>query len=90
MPQFPNASQIATLPLPHIAAREAYVAVFHAAEAYFFEQTGKVAKTHRGLRKEANLVSDANSSRFLPLPISSRRKPIMVSVLPPRRLHPPR
>jgi uncharacterized protein (UPF0332 family) len=47
-----DARQIATLPLPHIAAREAYVAVFHAAEAYIFEQTGKVAKTHRGLRSE--------------------------------------
>jgi hypothetical protein len=42
-----DARQIASLPLPHIAAREAYVVVFHAAEAYIFEQTGKVAKTHR-------------------------------------------
>lgn len=47
-----DAEQIATLPLPHIVAREAYLAVFHAAEAYVFEQTGKVAKTHRGLRSE--------------------------------------
>ena len=47
-----DAIQINTLPLPHIAAREAYLAVFHAAEAYIFEQTGKVAKTHRGVRAE--------------------------------------
>jgi uncharacterized protein (UPF0332 family) len=47
-----DAAQIATLPLPHIAAREAYLAVFHAAEAYLFERTGKVAKTHRGIRSE--------------------------------------
>jgi uncharacterized protein (UPF0332 family) len=47
-----GAQQIATLPLPHIAAREAYLAVFHAAEAYIFETTGKVAKTHRGVRSE--------------------------------------
>lgn len=47
-----DAEQIATLPLPHIAAREAYIAVFHAAEAYIFEQTGKAAKTHRGVRSE--------------------------------------
>jgi uncharacterized protein (UPF0332 family) len=47
-----DACQIAALPLPHIAAREAYLAVFHAAEAYIFEQTGKVAKTHRGVRSE--------------------------------------
>ena len=47
-----DAQQIATLPLPHVAAREAYLALFHAAEAYIFEQTGKVAKTHRGVRSE--------------------------------------
>ena len=33
-----DARTIAALPLPHIAAREAYLAVFHAAEAYIFEQ----------------------------------------------------
>jgi uncharacterized protein (UPF0332 family) len=47
-----DAQKIASLPLPHVAAREAYLAVFHAAEAYIFEQTGKVAKTHRGVRSE--------------------------------------
>ena len=47
-----DAHQIAALPLPSIAAREAYVAVFHAAEAYIFEQTDKVAKSHRGVRIE--------------------------------------
>jgi uncharacterized protein (UPF0332 family) len=47
-----DATRISTLPLPHIAAREVYVAVFHAAEAYIFEHTGKVAKTHRGVRSE--------------------------------------
>ena len=36
-----DAQEIAAMPLPHIAAREAYLAVFHAAEAYIFEQTGK-------------------------------------------------
>ena len=34
--------------MPHVAAREAYLA----AEAYIFEQSGKVAKTHRGVRSE--------------------------------------
>jgi uncharacterized protein (UPF0332 family) len=47
-----DAEKIATVPLPHIAAREAYLAVFHAAEAYIFEQTDNVAKTHRGVRSE--------------------------------------
>lgn len=36
----------------NVAAREAYLAVFHAAEAYIFERSGKVAKTHRGVRSE--------------------------------------
>src|SRR5271169_1052474 len=48
-----EAKQIAALmPLHHIAAREAYLAAYHAAEAYIFERTGKPAKTHRGLRSE--------------------------------------
>jgi uncharacterized protein (UPF0332 family) len=47
-----DAAKIATLPLPHVAAREAYLAVFHAAEAYIFEHTGKATKTHRGVRSE--------------------------------------
>jgi uncharacterized protein (UPF0332 family) len=48
-----DAKQIAAVtPLYHIVAREAYLAVFHAAEAYLFERSGKPAKTHRGLRGE--------------------------------------
>jgi uncharacterized protein (UPF0332 family) len=47
-----GAEQIAALPLPHVAAREAYYAAYHAAEAYIFEQTGKAATTHRGVRSE--------------------------------------
>lgn len=54
-----DAQTIAALPLPHIAAREAYLAVFHAAEAYIFEQTGKVAKTHRGVRSEFSRLARA-------------------------------
>ena len=48
-----DAKQIAAAtPLHHIVAREAYLAAYHAAEAYLFERTGKAAKTHRGLRSE--------------------------------------
>jgi uncharacterized protein (UPF0332 family) len=62
-----DATKIANLPLPHIAAREAYLAVFHAAEAYIFENTGKVAKTHRGVRAEFSRParSDQTISRDL-------------------------
>jgi uncharacterized protein (UPF0332 family) len=38
--------------LPHVAAREAYLALSHAAEAYIFEHTDKAAKTHRGVRSQ--------------------------------------
>jgi uncharacterized protein (UPF0332 family) len=47
-----DAHRIAAVPLPHIAAREAYVAVFHAADAYIFEQTDKAAKSHHGVHTE--------------------------------------
>lgn len=45
--------------VPRIAGREAYLAAFHAAEALLYERTGKIAKTHRGLRAQfASLVRD--------------------------------
>jgi|SRR5215472_1280587 len=48
-----DAQQIAAATsLYHIVAHEAYLAAFHAVEAYLFERTGKAAKTHRGLRSE--------------------------------------
>lgn len=47
-----NARTIAAQNIPEVAAREAYYAAFHAAEAYIFESTGKVAKTHNGLHSE--------------------------------------
>jgi uncharacterized protein (UPF0332 family) len=47
------------LELPGVAAKEAYLAGFHAAEAFLFERTGKTAKTHRGLRSRfAQLAQD--------------------------------
>jgi uncharacterized protein (UPF0332 family) len=66
-----DAQQIAALPLPHVAAREAYYAAFHAAEAYIFEQTGKVGTTHRGVRSELARLArrepriDRELARFL-------------------------
>lgn len=38
--------------LAFVAAREAYLAGFHAATAYVLEKTGRPAKTHAGLRSE--------------------------------------
>ena len=36
--------------VPRIAAREAYLTAFHAAEALIHDRSGQVAKTHRGVR----------------------------------------
>lgn len=47
-----DAQAIAGLAIHHVAAREAYLAAYHAAEAYLFELSGKAVKTHRGLRSE--------------------------------------
>lgn len=45
--------------VPRIAGREAYMAAYHASEAFLYEQTGKIAKTHRGLRAQfARLAKD--------------------------------
>jgi uncharacterized protein (UPF0332 family) len=41
------------------AGRDAYLAVFYAAQAFLFASTGKIAKTHRGLHSEfARLAKD--------------------------------
>jgi uncharacterized protein (UPF0332 family) len=35
--------------VPDVAAREAYMASFHAAQAFLFERRGKVPRTHSGV-----------------------------------------
>ena len=49
------------------AAREAYLACFHAAQAYIFERTGNVSKTHRGVQTEFFRLSrdDGRADRAL-------------------------
>ena len=49
------------VPIAFVAAREAYLAGYHAAMAYVLEKTGKPAKTHSGLRSEF-----AHLARFEP------------------------
>ena len=64
-----EARLIATLPLPKAAARSAYYAAFHAAEALIVERTGKIAKTHAGVRSEfSRLLKDQGSPQDV-LPI---------------------
>lgn len=52
-----GAKTIAAAGIPGVAAREAYLAAFHAAEAYIFERTDKAAKTHRGVRSQFNRLA---------------------------------
>lgn len=50
------AAKNAEFSLPEVAGREAYLAAFHAAQALLFERTGRVVKTHRGLRSAFSLL----------------------------------
>jgi len=45
-----DARAIRGLDIAHVAAREAYLAAFHAAEAFIHARTGRIVKTHSGLR----------------------------------------
>jgi uncharacterized protein (UPF0332 family) len=47
-----EARKIGVIGLARVAARAAYYAAFHTAEAFIVERTGKIAKTHSGVRSE--------------------------------------
>ena len=54
-----DARKIVAIGLSTVAARTAYYAAFHAAEAFIIDRTGKVVKTHSGVRSEfARLAKD--------------------------------
>nr|WP_210302497.1 HEPN domain-containing protein [Rhodoblastus sphagnicola] len=54
-----EARKIEAIGLATVAARSAYYAAFHAAEAFIMERTGKIVKTHSGVRTEfARLAKD--------------------------------
>jgi len=74
-----DAQKIAAIPLPNIAAREAYLAVLHASEAYIFEHTSNATKSHRGVIKEFNRLARAE-------PRIGRDLRRCLSVQAPRRL----
>jgi uncharacterized protein (UPF0332 family) len=66
-----EAKKIYAIGLAAVAARSAYYAVFHAAEAFIIERTGKIAKSHGGVRSEFSRLAkdepqvDQNFSTFL-------------------------
>jgi uncharacterized protein (UPF0332 family) len=55
-----EAKAIGGIGLASVAARSAYYAAFHAAQALIISQTGKVAKTHGGVRTEFNRLAKDN------------------------------
>ena len=57
-----DARVVFTANLPHQAARLAYYAQFHAAQALIFERTGKIAKTHKGVGRQFHLLAKAERS----------------------------
>jgi uncharacterized protein (UPF0332 family) len=54
------AKMIQAIPLPQVAAKEAYLAIYHAAHALVFESTGKAVKSHSGMRTMFALVAKAD------------------------------
>lgn len=56
-----SARTILAIGLGNDAGRNAYLAVFHAAQALIFERTGKVAKTHSGVRSEFARIAKSES-----------------------------
>lgn len=55
------ARRIVAIRIPGVAAREAYMAAFHAAQAVLFERVGQVPKTHSGLHGAFGRVARAES-----------------------------
>ena len=54
-----NADRVLSIEIPDQAARLAYYAEFHAAQALIFERTGKISKTHKGVDKQFHQVARA-------------------------------
>lgn len=54
------AQLIIAIPLPQVAAKEAYLATYHAAQAFIFESTGKVVKSHSFMRTMFALAARAD------------------------------
>ncbi len=56
-----EARMVLAIGLSRSAARAAYYAAFHAAEAFIFERSSKIAKTHKGVRAEFSRLLRAES-----------------------------
>jgi uncharacterized protein (UPF0332 family) len=56
-----DAKQILAINIPRQAARLAYYAQFHAAQALIFERTQRSAKTHKGVDKQFHRLAMAET-----------------------------
>jgi uncharacterized protein (UPF0332 family) len=56
-----EARAILGIGLQRVAARSAYYATFHAAEAMIFETSGRVVKTHSGVRTTFSNIAKDNA-----------------------------
>lgn len=54
-----NARVSLSVHLSNDAGRGAYLAAFHAAQAFIFERTAKIAKTHQGVQSEFHRLAQA-------------------------------
>ena len=57
-----QSKQIDALPIPAQAARLAYYAQFHAAQAFIFEREGKIAKTHKGVQTQFHKLAQNDAA----------------------------
>lgn len=57
-----NARSVMTLGIVNVAARCAYYAAFHAAEAFILERMGKAVKTHAGVHRQIALLARTEPS----------------------------
>ena len=55
-----NARSIIAINIPRQAARLAYYAQFHSAQALIFERTAKISKTHKGVDKQFHKLVKAD------------------------------
>ncbi len=55
-----DAKAILAIRIPRQAARLAYYAQFHAAQALIFERTDRVAKTHRGVKIQFHKLTNGD------------------------------
>ena len=55
-----TAERVLAIHLPEDSGRATYLAAFHAAQAFILLRTGKIAKTHSGLRSEFARLAKAD------------------------------